>query len=110
MRQVRPAAAQAGSGMLRAAGQQRLQLGLLEPQVELVVVAAGEQQQVVGDPGEPFGFVGRVVHRGGEFLAAAAGPAGELEFPAQHRERGAQLVAGVGDEGALPRSAPAGAG
>ena len=100
------AGSEARAGPLRAEGEQRMQLGLLEAEAELIVVTAGEQQQVAGDPGEPFGFGGRAVHRGCQFLAVAPWAACELKFPAQHRERSAQLVTGVGDERPLPRQRP----
>lgn len=82
------------------AGREELpQVRLPEPQVELAGVAAGEDQQVVGHPSEPFCFFRGAAHRGGEVLGAAARPAGRFEFPAQHGERGSKLVAGVVDEG-----------
>ena len=90
--------------MVGAAAEQVPQVRLGEPQVELAGVAAREHQQVVGDPGEPVGFLGGGVHRGGEFRGAASRPRGQLEFPAQHSERRTQLVAGVVDERALASS------
>ena len=96
---------QPGPGEFGTAGEQRPQCGLLQLEAEPVFVTAGEQQQVAGDPGQPVGFGGRASYRGGQFLTAASGPLRELEFAAEHRERRAQLVAGVRDERPLPRSA-----
>ncbi len=87
--------------MVGAAREELPQVRLPQAQAELAGVAAGEHQQVVGDPGEPFRFFGGAADCGGEFLGAAARTPGQLEFPAQHGERGSQLVAGVVDEGAF---------
>ena len=74
-RSARPAASR-GRGEIRAAREQRAGgRPALEPEAEPVVVASGEQQQVVGDPGQPVGLVGRAAHRGGQ-LAPGCGPAG----------------------------------
>ena len=47
-----------------------------------------------------------VAHRVDERLAAATGTSRELQLGAQDRQRGAQLVTGVGDEAALALPAP----
>ena len=78
----------------------------LQPQAEPVLVAPGQQQQVVGEPGQPLGFGAGAAHRGGQVVPAAAGTRRQLQLAAQHRQRGAQLVAGVGDEGPLPGQRP----
>jgi hypothetical protein len=70
-------------------------------QLEAVAVGAREQQQVVGQPAEPLGLLDG---RGGRRLQVRAGglvARHELELGPQHRERAAQLVAGVGDERAF---------
>ena len=75
---------------------------LLRPEAEPVLVAAGEQQQVIGDPGQPRGLVRGDLHGIGQLLAGPARAPGQLQFAAEHREGRPQLVAGVGGEGPLP--------
>ena len=99
--QVTPGRGQAGCGEADAASEQLPQVCLRELQVEPAGVAAGEQQEIVGDPGEPVGFLGGAAHGGGEFRGAASWASGQFQFPAQDGEGGAELVAGVGDEGAF---------
>ena len=101
-----PGGGQPGTGESGAAAEQGPDVRPLQPEAEPVLVAPGQQQQVVGEPGQPLGFRAGAADRGGQLGRAAAGPGRELEFPPQHRERVAQLVAGVGDEGALPGQRP----
>ena len=67
-----------------------------------MVVGPGEQQQILGQPDQPVGLLGGLVDRLDERFTAATRPRRELELRAQDRQRGAQLVPGVGDETALP--------
>ena len=105
-RPVTPAGGQPGTGESGAAAEQVPDVRPLQPEAEPLLVAPGQQQQVVGEPGQPLGFRPGAADRGGQLGLAAAGPGRELQFPPQHRERVTQLVAGVGDEGALPGQRP----
>jgi len=96
---ARPAATAASSAL---SPEQPPDIRPLPPQCELALVAPGEQQEVVAEPRQPLGLGRGVAHSGSQLLTAAARPRGELEFPAEHRQRSAQLVAGVDDQGALP--------
>jgi hypothetical protein len=61
-----------------AAAEQVPQVRLGEPQIEPVGVASRQCQEVVGDAGEPVGFLGGGVHGGGKFGGAASRPGGKL--------------------------------
>ena len=94
--------ARAGRCLLCAADQQQPHAGSLQSRGLPVLVAAGEEEQLLGDAGQPGGLLGGMRHRLSQFLAAPAGTAGQLELAAQHGERRAQLMAGIGDQRALP--------
>ena len=87
-RQLTPAAAsrEAAIPALRASSFP-MSVGL-QPQAEPVLVAPGQQQQVIGEPGQPFGFRPGVAHRGGQLVPAAARTCRQLELAAEHRQRG----------------------
>ena len=80
---------QAGTGELGAVPEQGSDIGPLQPEAEPVLVAPGQQQQVIGEPGQPFGFRLGVADRGGQLPMAAARPRRELKFPLQRRRGGA---------------------
>jgi hypothetical protein len=71
-------------------------------QGEAAAVGAGQEQQVVREPAQPLGLLDRRRRRRLELGAARPVARHELELRPEHRERAAQLVARVGDEGALP--------
>ncbi len=70
----------AGGCLLGAAGEQRGQVGGLGPDGQLVLVAARQQQQVVGDPGQPGRLLGGGGDGLGQLFAAAAGLGGQLQL------------------------------
>ena len=75
----------------------------LEPKLEVPLLGAGQQQQVVGDPGEPVGLPGSRLDRGTKLIRRTALAQGKFQFGLQQRERRPQLVACVRDEPALAR-------
>ena len=64
----------------------------------LTDIAAGEEQQLVGQRGQPHRLVRRVGDRVAELLFGASRAPRELELGLEHGDRGSQLVARVGDE------------
>ncbi len=99
---------EAAAGLVGAHGEaagdrleQRARLDLLPPELQLALLPPREQQQVLGDPGEPVGL-----DRGGAERLLELGdrplpPQRQVELRPQQRERRPQLVARVGDEAAL---------
>src|SRR5690349_15134579 len=73
----------------------------LRTERKLAYVEAGEQEQVVGELREPVCFLADRAECGLELFGAAGKVESELDLGADKRERGAQLVARVGDEAAL---------
>ena len=69
---------------------------------ELVIIGAGEQEQVVGQPAEPVGLLDGGADRGLQRWTGGAIAGDQLELGAQHGQRRAQLMAGVRHERALP--------
>ena len=66
-------------------------------------VEAGEQQQVLDQPGHPHGLRPHPLEQARDLARQLVGVArGELVVAADRGERGAQLVAGVGDEAPQP--------
>ena len=66
-------------------------------------VEAGEQQQVLDQRGHPLGLRPHPLEQARDLAGQLVGAArGELVVPADRGERGAQLVAGVGDEAPQP--------
>ena len=92
----------AASGMLRAAVQQRPYVDPFRARGYPVLIAPGQEQQLLGDAHQPGRFLTRPVDRGREFLPAAPRPPGQLKLTGQHGEGGTQFVAGVGDQRPLP--------
>jgi hypothetical protein len=89
---------------LEAAGDGGEQLGSgqrLHPQRQPPAVGAGDQQQVVGEPGEPVDLLRGPADRLAELVLRLRVAQRQLELRAQQRERRTQLVARVGDEVAL---------
>ncbi len=74
--------------------------GLL-PDRQRPLVGAGDQQEIFGEPGQALRLVGRGAQRALKLLARSRATECEVELRAKQRERGAELVAGVGDEAAL---------
>ena len=58
--------------------------------------------RILGEPDEPVGLAGRRGHRIDELAAITARPTRQLELGTQRGQRGAQFVARIGDEPALP--------
>ncbi len=79
-------------------------LGQVDPgeaQRQLAAHGLGDRQQVFGELGEAIGLLGGRDQRRPQFLGRAPGGERQLELGPQDRQRRPQLVAGVGDEGAL---------
>ena len=72
-----------------------------QPQRQLAALGLGDRQQVLGELGEPVGLLGGRGQRRPQLLGRAALGERQLQLGPQDRQRRAQLVAGVGDEGAL---------
>jgi len=67
------------------------------------VVRPRDHQQVLGEPDQAVGLLPCRLERGAKFLGRPAAPQSQIDLGLENRERGAQLVARVGHEGALPR-------
>jgi len=91
---TRPAPADGGA-------QQLVELDCDGAQDGLVVVHPGQQQQVLGQPDQPFGLPAGLADGPAQRRGVAVGAGGQFELGAQDGQRGAQLVAGVGDEPAF---------
>ena len=76
----------------------------LGPDRQRVLVEAREGQQLLGERDEAVGLLGGRVHHAPQLLAIGVAGRGELELALEDGQRRAQLVAGVGDEGALARA------
>ena len=72
-----------------------------QAQGQLAALGLGDRQQVLGELGEAVGLLGGRGQRRSQFLGRAALGKRQLQLGAQDRQRRAQLVTGVGDEGAL---------
>ena len=101
--------AQRGHGFCvdaKAPGHGRKEVGHLDvlgAQGQLSVVRPRDHEQILGQPDQAVGLLPRRLKRGPELLGRAATPQRQVDLGPENRERGAQLVARVGHEGALPR-------
>ena len=80
-RPVTPAAASREPASPALRREQLADVRPLQPQAEPVLVAPGQQQQVVGEPGQPLGFRAGAADRRGQLGLAAAGPAASSSSP-----------------------------
>ena len=76
----------------------------LGPDRQRILVEPSEGQQLLGERDETVGLLGGRAHHAPELLAIGGAGRGELELALEDGERRAQLMAGVGDEGALARA------
>ena len=81
------------------------QVGGLGTDERAGAIGAGQEEQVLGQLGEPVDLMGGMLHRLRQLFLATAGAAGQLQLGPQDRQGGAQLVTRVGDEVLLAREA-----
>ncbi len=93
-----------GAALLEAvaeAGEQLVGADLRQTHREPALLGTGHDQQVIGEAGQPIGLLGRGADRPLELLRAAGASHRQLQLGLEDRQRGAKLMARVGDEGAL---------
>ena len=110
-RRLDPERAAGGRGALGEAHPRRLELGggvqALVSDRQRPVGGARQHQQVIGERGQAVTFRERLAKRLARQRAGIRGPHRCVELGADHRDRGAQLVRGVGHELPLPLERPA---
>ena len=89
------------SNRVRTRSSSTAQLDRLAGDRQPALVRSRDHQQVLGELREPVDLLDGRAKRGAQLLGRAARAPRELELGPQGRQRGAQLVAGVGDEDAL---------
>ena len=70
---------------------------------QLPLVGAREHEQVLREPDQPVGLLAARGQRGAQLRRRAVARERDVDLRLEDRQRGAQLVAGVGDEAALLR-------